>query len=519
MASRQRTGATSYSGDLMRTPGTTALVGITVLLSCVAGASALSQGPAHSPPLSTPRSSGCPRVRDAHLPNVAIRQLPGRRPPALPADSLELLRTYLQSRCWPQALQTYLREFQSDLPAWIIYVDSRGGVTQGFTAGRDTSHVLVGQRYIWAMVFMDRAIRADSLTTVAHVLARDAAVSKAEAAAVGTGQGGSALVAADRVRAVAARAQADTAAHRAQAVAAQHSTALIGRARAERDSLARLADAAQEKLAEDSAGVAAARAAWDADAAATDAVAAASQAAADTADLRFARRTLVYKTDPTLAMLFTSLLKLFGSVTPPDIQLADSLRSLTLQQISADPHDSLWAGYSRFALVENTAVEVSLSPVVGKAFPTVASDSTTALQHVYGNFINAKQHTFELGILAGMTYGPPIPSFDSALKITSESARSAFNAYLIAAVNAPHWFQIGPPEHLWRASLGVFVGTNVFTGGLGDQIVTGVSVGHLLGGFAGLDVGAAWVPVAQASAGRSVTHRRPRLLFGTDLRF
>jgi hypothetical protein len=242
--------------------------------------------------------------------------------------------------------------------------------------------------------------------------------------------------------------------------------------------------------------------------------------AADTIDLRFARRTVIFQPDPTLTALVKGLGKALSITGPSDTpKLDDSVKAVVLRQMSTDTSEQIWMGFQRFSLVENSVVELALTPSRPKQFPETDAPRVSQLLNVYGNLANARERRFELGILAGMTYGRRIPTYDGTLQVTAETSPTAFNGYLTAVMNAG-WFSVPRMfRQRWRrASAGVFLGTNVLNGTVGEQPIAGVTLGHLLGD-AGFSAGAAFLQEPELHDGRVRSRRRPRALYGIDLRF
>ncbi len=419
---------------------------------------ATSSTPCGADPLPIPESD--------RLPEFAVRQIS--------ANSIRLLRSSLRNECWSRALATYYSLFRPDLPDWIVYIDSLGGIRQTFIHGRggdSTSRMLHGERYIWAAVFSDRpmhddlspqedrALRADDAgTPVPRALAADPALGRVCGAAPAAANVGV------------------TGAAPAGPGAAARGTVL----------------------------------------------------SSDTSDLRFSRRLIAYHRDPVVSLLIKGLTKLVGVDPGTDPSMADSTRLVELQQVSADSStERMYAGFGRFGLIENAQVELSLAPVRCKGFPLVhraddsQPDSSGRIQFIYGDFVNAKQHAFELGVLTGVTWGARVPTYGTNLQVTSETPRLGANAYLTVVYNVANLgFLSGrlAGDPFWqRRPLGIFAGTNVARGSLGDELVTGAVIGNLLGN-AGLAAGCSWVNSPRVEDGHTVGHMLGRLLLGFDLR-
>jgi hypothetical protein len=478
------------------------------------------------------------------LPNYEIRRLPI---PPLSPDSTALLRQALHDGCWPTALRIYVRQYQPRLPAWMVYVDSLNNVTQGFTFKGDTAHDFVQGRYIYAIVFTDRPLKK-SVESIASIESGRLSARATAAASAAIGDPGNATLQSDIAKAAEAdraaplaRARADSGRQEAaRARAAALAVPGTGKTADRRKRLDVIADQAdKDVLTFRDAAIAAEKAATDAHVAVVadhasenataqlaDALSLAAsksqvdaQTALDTVDLKFARRTVVYNQDPMLTMLITGLLHAFNVSAPSPTTLADSTVTLRFERLSPNPLDSLEAAYGRFQILENTAVQVSLAPVAGKEFADPPTPSTTKLQHIYANLANARQHTFELGAIAGLTTGQRIPTVGADGSVTSLSAAQQFAPYVSAFIS-PIWFSVPWRDEYWRrASAGLFVGTNFVSGAFGDQIVGGLALGHLISD-AGLDIGTSWQLMPSSKGTLPLTNvRKFRFLSGIDLRF
>lgn len=402
-------------------------------------------------PDSTCRDSVLPAGR---LPMYSIQRLE--------SAAVRQVRTYLAHECWALALQTYYSRFRPDLPDWVVYVDSAGAIRQGLVGGRTrdgSSQMFDGERYIWAIVFVDLPMhRTDSRPPAfdgAKPPERPASASRSDAPrgpepqpAPRPAPGG--------------------------VVASPN------------------ADVVKLPL-------------------------------ADTTDLWLARRTIAYQRDPMVATLIKGLSKLIGVQPNSDPAAPDSMRAIQLQQVSADSEESMWVGYGRFGLVNNAQIELSLSPVRGKEFPDPIAPPGQAppakTDHIFADFVNARQHTFDVAIVAGATTGAAIPTYSTTtLLVTGKSAQVSANAYLAAVWNLPISSPVRVPDPFWEQSrIGIFAGTNVLRGNVGDELIAGITLGRLFGD-AGLALGCSWTQ-GQALSGKVIVNRyRARLLIGTDLR-
>jgi hypothetical protein len=495
------------------------------------------QATAVNVPLSKRAPSECGPEPGHVLPNYDIRQLPGPHSESLSKDSITALREALHAGCWPKALKIALRQYRPELPAWIVYIDSTNRLTQGFSFRGDTVHDFVHVGNVWAVVFSDKPLMRS--TEVIHALGATADAARTSAALSASGENSEAKLASDLVRlrrAIEAQAAATIQARRVEESAAtlerQAATLPVSRrshvldsAKMLRKSAADLRAAgdkarfeAETTVQVDSAAIKTTRVLVDQNTRQATITDTSSRTAADTADLRFARRTVTYRQDPMLTVLVTGLLKPFGGPATPDAPLPDSIRTIRFERLAEDSVDQMRIGYARFSVTENTAVELSLAPFPGKEFAGPAGTPTTRLLHVYSNLANAKQHTFELGALAGLSAGQRIPSFSDAGSKTGLSAAAQFAPYLCAFVNLG-WFSVPWRDEYWRrGSTGVFLGTNFVSGNFGDQLVGGFTLGHLISD-AGLNVGTSWQVIPSSADGVVKHDRRFRFLTGIDLRF
>jgi hypothetical protein len=141
------------------------------------------------------------------------------------------------------------------------------------------------------------------------------------------------------------------------------------------------------------------------------------------------------------------------------------------------------------------------------------------LQRIYTNIADVRERTFELGLLTGVTQGKNVPTYDQNLRLISTDNPLKFNSYAAVFVNMParSWWQSVPFKDSWqRMSLGGFIGTNI-VGNPGDQLVLGVSAGHLLSD-AGVAFGNAWVPMKILRGTALSDAYQRRWFLGIDLR-
>jgi hypothetical protein len=487
----------------------------------------------------------CPAVRDS-----ADRPLPEYTLRPLKKPELKTLRACLSDALWTSALTTFFGRYRKEFADWVVYIDAQGEVHQGFSGHQHSDSILVNKKFIWAVVISEKPIVQTRAVEAALDATLRAQLAHAAATAAANGAGGDAalvvdpeaVAAAERALAV-LKARRDSSVDAAKAAASKDSVAerraklktashadtvewLIAKREAAGAKAAANAASSAVGTAEGAVAAAVLKARVDrlgfdvaareakADLAMTAAAARSTMEAADTADLRFARRTVIVQQSPMLTTLIVGLLKPFGASAPAAPSLADSVRTIKLRPIAADPDDPIVAGFARFSLIDNTAVELALTPVYGKEFP----DPTKA-QAIYGNLANSKQPRFELGVLAGATHGPRVPTYNANLQATSETPKLNINGYVTAIWN---WGWIEPlwdTRPNWRdASIGTFLGTNVLTGPIGSQIVTGLTVGHLLSD-AGFSFGVAALQEPELRGGYSVSIWKGQLLFGVDLRF
>jgi hypothetical protein len=242
----------------------------------------------------------------------------------------------------------------------------------------------------------------------------------------------------------------------------------------------------------------------------------------DTTDLRLARRTIVYRRDPTFTMLIKGLAKTVGLDALPEAGPSDTTRILSLHRISVDPYPALYATVGRVSIAENTEFELSISPVPLKSF-----DSDTDLRSAYLTVANARRHAFDLALIAGASYGPPIRTFGDDGTIKSTSTEWLPNAYLSAVANLVWipaiWSGRRLPAFMRRpawqqTSLGLFAGTNVLRGSIGDEFIAGGVIGNVLSS-AGISIGSAWIDSPETAEGHIVHRRKARAFYGIDLRF
>jgi hypothetical protein len=218
--------------------------------------------------------------------------------------------------------------------------------------------------------------------------------------------------------------------------------------------------------------------------------------------LRFARRSVSYRPPPTLTTLVRAVAgKFFAGSAPASAPvLADTSKPIVLQQLAAKPDSgAMCAALDRYELAEDSQVELSLHPDSGQALPGT-------LRSVYTNIGNAPRSTWEFGIAAGLAFGrrTEVPA-DGGDAVAGTRPGLQPNLYLTGYVN------LAPPRTQQRRSFGPVVGVNLARGGLFDELVTGVALGHVVEDV-GLIVAGSWnnVKYFQRDAAGKVTGYRER---------
>jgi hypothetical protein len=460
----------------MRHLGVGLLAALLIARTSIA-AQATTATPAHDD-VTCPKQERYPTDK-AVLPSYQMRSL--NRP------QIHALRDSLQHGRWAGAIRIFSNSYQSALPAWIVYIDSNGHVSQCILADQYTGPILRQKRFVWAMVFSDRSIdppkaksnrdRADSLRKL------DSAAKQAAAEQWSVAR-------------IAQKAYLDS----VRIVATPQSLAKL-------DSIAKAATANAEAATKSAAAVSLFVTANKPD------------SLSDTLYLRLARRVVVRQADPVLIGLIKGFAKPFGFDPPQTAQLADSVRNIELRQMG-DSTEQMWVGFGRIGLIDNAVIELSLAPWPPREFPIIpkADSVPEQLQRIYTNVADVRERTFELGLLTGVSFGRNVPSYDQNLRLISNDDPYKFNSYATVIVNTPwQWSWWSWKENPWqRTALGGFIGTNI-VGTPGDQLVLGASLGHVLSD-AGLAFGNAWVPT-KVLRGTTLadTHVR-RWFFGIDLR-
>jgi hypothetical protein len=189
----------------------------------------------------------------------------------------------------------------------------------------------------------------------------------------------------------------------------------------------------------------------------------------------------------------------------------------------------LYVASARFGLSEDTEVELAITPVFGKMWPSALptpgvgrSVAPSPLRSVYMNVVNARARGFELSVAGGFTVRPKQGNADTLR--TGEARRVVVNAYLLGVANVARFRS--PGTRLWgrgarsdwrESALGVAVGTNVLTGSVGDDLITGVTVSRLLG-YGGLVAGVNWRHERDYTRTEPRDRRPPRPFLALEVR-
>ena len=414
------------------------------------------------------------------LPHPSAQAVPNYELRRLPADSVDTLRKYLVCRRWDWAMRIYAKQYQPDLPDWVVYIDNTGRVRQGIIADNHRGPYLRDKRFIWAVVFSDLKM------------------------VLGSG-----------ARATLAQQEADIAAKRLSLRQSQFDSAAMDVAQTQtqgnaasarvRDSVAMVVATKKQQLA------------------AAEATLQATKEALDTSDFRLARRSVLVIPDAVLAALIKGVAKTVTLQTGDSPKLDDSTKTLTIRELSTNPDSaSMYVGFARLALAPNAEIELSLTPVPSKEFAKpIGANPPPPLNRVYTSIADSREHTFEIGLLGGMTRGWHVPTYDANDRLVSTRTANDFAGYGTLFVNAPWrwaWIHGIPGKQHWQAaSVGVFGGTNLLSGNIGDQFAVGAAIGHIFGD-AGLDIGEAWVPTNELRNNVIQSVRQRRVLIGVDFR-
>jgi hypothetical protein len=245
---------------------------------------------------------------------------------------------------------------------------------------------------------------------------------------------------------------------------------------------------------------------------------------ADTADVRVSRRVILSRRDPVLTSLIKGLGKAVGVDPGTEPQAMDSARVVEFRQVSTDSaRASLYAAVARLGLTENAQVELALTPVRGKNFPDPNPPSTdttrSRIESVFLDFVNSREHRFDIGVIVGLTIGPRLPTYNAtSLAVTSETPRVSANGYLTGIWNMGTLGRAPAADPFWkRVPVGLFAGTNAVRGSLGDELVGGMVLGNMFGN-GGLAIGCSWISAQSIKRGHIVNRFQPRLMAGLELR-
>jgi hypothetical protein len=218
--------------------------------------------------------------------------------------------------------------------------------------------------------------------------------------------------------------------------------------------------------------------------------------------LQFARRSISYQPPPTLTAIVRAVAGKFfsgdgpaGRPVPPDTS-----KPIELRQVAEHPDSGqMWVALDRYDLVEDTQVELSLHPDSGTKMPGT-------LRSVYTNIGNAPRATWEFGVAAGFSFGErtEVLKGDGSGVAGTEPGLQP-NLYVTGYVNLVR------PRTQHRHSLGPVVGVNLVRGGLFDELIAGLALGHALDDV-GLIVGGSWnnVKHLEHDAAGAVTGYRER---------
>jgi hypothetical protein len=221
--------------------------------------------------------------------------------------------------------------------------------------------------------------------------------------------------------------------------------------------------------------------------------------------LQFAQRSISYQPPPTLTAIVQAVAgKFFSGDGPARTPVPrDTSKAIVLHQVAAQPEKGeLWVALDRYDLVEDTQVELSLHPDSATRLPG-------RLRSVYTNIGNAPRATLEFGVAAGLSFGERTAVLnDDGNAVAGTRPGLQPNLYLTGYVNLVR------PRTQHRFSLGPVVGVNLARGGLFDELITGVALGHVVEDV-GLVVGGSWNSVKHLQrddAGKATGFREQRRL-------
>jgi hypothetical protein len=221
--------------------------------------------------------------------------------------------------------------------------------------------------------------------------------------------------------------------------------------------------------------------------------------------LQFARRSISYQPPPTLTAIVQAVAgKFFSGDGPARTPVPrDTSKTIVLHQVAEHPgNGQMWVALDRYDLVEDTQVELAL-------YPDSATRLPGRLRSVYTNIGNAPRATWEFGVAAGLSFGERTEVLnDGGSAVVGTRPGLQPNLYLTGYVNLVR------PRTRHRHSLGPVVGVNLARGGLFDELIAGVALGHVVEDV-GLIVGGSWNnerQLAHDSAGAVTGYRERRRL-------
>jgi hypothetical protein len=218
--------------------------------------------------------------------------------------------------------------------------------------------------------------------------------------------------------------------------------------------------------------------------------------------LQFARRSISYQAPPTLTAIVQAVAgKFFSGNGPARTPVPpDTSKPIELHQVAEHPESGqMWVALDRYDLVEDTQVELSLHPDSATRLPG-------RLRSVYTNIGNAPRATWEFGVAAGFSFGERTEVLkDDGSGVAGTEPGLQPNLYVTGYVNLVR------PRTQHRHSLGPVVGVNLVRGGLFDELIAGLALGHALDDV-GLIVGGSWnnVKHLEHDAAGAVTGYRER---------
>jgi hypothetical protein len=199
------------------------------------------------------------------------------------------------------------------------------------------------------------------------------------------------------------------------------------------------------------------------------------------AGFRFARRTVETRQNPALITILGALGKIAGGLGPPNTPTAkpDSVIVDIPDLLGPDDHGSgvapMYITTGRLGLDQDALASVSVSLDTGATL--VGGSNPSAFHSVSAQFLNAAPSLVEVAIgVGGALFRDSVPTFGAATA-QSPATRTAYNRPLSPAFFLVTTFNILKPyfpEH--RTAVGVSVATNLYPGGLLDDIVLGLTV-------------------------------------------